>query len=74
MQWALSLHVVSKTQGVHWSGKSQGVLVFFSRSGKSGNSVKLSGKLENLQKSGKSQGILKSCFAHPSKIEQTDMR
>ena len=40
----------------------------------SGNSVKWSGKLENLQKSGKSQGILKSCLVNSSKIEQTDMR
>ena len=46
----------------------------FDFSSKSGNSVKWSGKLENPQKSGKSQGILKSCFINPSKIEQTDMR
>ena len=38
---------------------------FFKVRVKSGNSVKWSGKLENLQKSGKSQGILKSCFVNP---------
>ena len=54
-------------QGAHQSGK-------FDFSSRSGNSVKWSGKLENIQKSGKSQGILKSCFVNPSKIEQTDMR
>ena len=43
---------------------------FFKVREKSRNSVKWSGKLENLQKSGKSQGILKSF----SKIEQIDMR
>ena len=49
--------------------EKSGKFVFSSRSG---NSVKWSGKLENLQKSGKSQGILKSCLVNPSKIEQTD--
>ena len=47
---------------------------FFKVREKSGNSVKWSGKLENLQKSGKSKGILKSCLVNPSKIEQTDRR
>ena len=50
------------------------VLLFFKVREKSGNSVKWSGKLENLQKSGKSQGILKSCLVNPSKIEQIDIR
>ena len=40
---------------------------FFKVREKSGNFVKWSGKLENLQKSGKSQGILKSCLVNPSK-------
>ena len=53
-------------QGAHLSGK-------FDFSSRSGNSVKWSGKLENFQTSGKSQGILK-CFVNPSKIEQTDMK
>ena len=61
-------------QGAHPSGKSQGNLVFLQGHGKSGNSVKWSGKLENLQKSGKSRGILKSCLVNPSKIKQTNMR
>ena len=44
-------------------GKVREICFFFKVREKSGNSVKWSGKLENLQKSGKSQGILKSCFA-----------
>ena len=60
------------------SEKSQGNLFFFKIREKSENSVKWSGKFGNLQKSGKSQGILKSYFnpncSNPSKIEQTDMR
>ena len=59
-------------QGAHSSGKSQGNLFFFKVREKSGNSVKWSGKLGNLQKSGKSQGILKSCLVNSSKIEQID--
>ena len=55
-------------------GKVREICFFFKVREKSGNSVKWSGKLENLQKSGKSQGILKSCLVNPSKIEQTDMR
>ena len=47
---------------------------FFKNREKSGNSVKWSGKLENLQQSRKKQGILKSCLVNPLKIEQTDMR
>ena len=54
-------------------GKVMEIQFFFKVREKSGNSVKLSGKLENLQKSGKSQGILKSCLANPSKIEQIEM-
>ena len=54
-------------------GKVREIQFFFKVREKSGNSVKLSGKLENLQKSGKSQGILKSCLANPSKIEQIEM-
>ena len=46
---------------------------FFKVGEKSGKSVKWSGKLKSLQKSGKSQGILKSCLINPSQIEQTDM-
>ena len=52
----------------------QGNLFFFKVSEMSGNSVKWSGKLENLQKSRKSQGILRSCLVNPLKIKQTDMR
>ena len=55
-------------------GKVREICFFFKVREKSVNSVKWSGKLENLQKSGKSQGILKLCLANPSKIEQTDMR
>ena len=55
-------------------GKVREVCFFFKVREKSGNSVKWSGKLENLQKSGKSQGILKSCLVNPSKIKQTNMR
>ena len=55
-------------------GKVREICVFFKVREKSWNSVKLSGKLDNLQKSGKSQGILKSCLANPSKIKQTNMR
>ena len=54
-------------------GKVRENCFFFTVREMSGNSVKWSGKLENLQKSGKSQGILKSCLVHPTKIEQTDM-
>ena len=43
-------------------GKVREIYFIFKVREKSGNSVKWSGKLENLQKSGKSQGILKSCF------------
>ena len=46
-------------------GKVREIWFFFKVREKSGNSVKWSGKLENLQKSGKSQGILKSCFVNP---------
>ena len=52
-------------------GKVREICFFFKVREKSGNSVKWSGKLENLQKSGKSQGILKSCLVNPSKIKQT---
>ena len=41
-------------------GKVREIWFFFKVREKSGNSVKWSGKLENLQMSGKSQGILKS--------------
>ena len=41
-------------------GKVREICFFFKVREKSGNSVKWSGKLENFQKSGKSQGILKS--------------
>ena len=40
---------------------------FFKVREKSGNSVKWSGKLDNLRKSGNGQGILKSCFVQPIK-------
>ena len=46
-------------------GKVREIWVLFKVREKSGNSVKWSGKLENLQKSGKSQGILKSCLGNP---------
>ena len=39
-------------------GKVMEIWFFFKVREKSGNSVKWSGKLENLQKSGKSQGIM----------------
>ena len=55
-------------------GKVREIWFFFKVREKSGNSVKWSGKLENLQKSGKSQGILKSCLVKPSKIKRTNMR
>ena len=55
-------------------GKVRDIWFFFKVREKSGNSVKWSGKLENLQKSGKSQGILRSCLVSPSKIKQTNMR
>ena len=55
-------------------GKVREIQFFFKVREKSGNSVKWSGKLENLQKSRKSQAILKSCLVNPSKIEQIDMR
>ena len=48
-------------------GKVREIWFFFKVREKSGNSVKWSGKLENLQKSGKSQEILKSCLVNPSK-------
>ena len=51
-------------------GKVREICFFFKVREKSGNSVKWSGKLENHQKSGKSQGILKSCLINPLKIEQ----
>ena len=51
-------------------GKVREIWFFFKVREKSGNSVKWSGKLENLQKSGKSQGILKSFLVNPSKIEK----
>ena len=54
-------------------GKVREICFFFKVREKSGNSVKLSGKLEDLQKSEKSQGILKSCLVNSSKIEQTDI-
>ena len=53
----------SHIQGAHCQGKV--LEICFRR--KSGNSVKWSGKLENLQKSGKSQGIMKSLFVQPIK-------
>ena len=40
-------------QGAHWSGKSQGKLDFLQGQGKVRGFVKWSGKLENLQNSGK---------------------
>ena len=55
-------------------GKVREIWFSFKVREKSGKSVKWSGKLENLQKSGKSQGILKSCLVNPSKIKQTNMR
>ena len=55
-------------------GKVREIWFFSKVREKSMNSVKWSGKLENLQKSGKSQGILKSCLVNPSKIKQTNMR
>ena len=55
-------------------GKVREIWFFFKVREKSGNSVKWSGKLENLQKSGKSQGILKSSLVNPLRIKQTNMR
>ena len=55
-------------------GKVREIWFFFKVREKSGNFVKRSGKLEILQKSGKSQGIFKSCLVNPSKIKQTNMR
>ena len=55
-------------------GKVREIWFFFKVREKSGNSVKWSGRLENLQKSGKSQGILKSVLVNPSNIKQTNMR
>ena len=46
-------------------GKVSEICFFFKVREKSGNSVKWLGKLENLKKSGKSQGILKSCLVNP---------
>ena len=51
-------------------GKVREICFFFNVREKSGNSVKWSGKLENLQKSGKSQGILDSFLVNPLKIEK----
>ena len=53
-------------QGALWSGKVRVFGFFFKVSEKSGNSVKWSEKLENVQKSGKSQGIIKVCFVQTS--------
>ena len=50
----------SHIQGAHGQGKVWEICFFFKVRRKSRNSVKWSGKLENLQKSGKSQGIMKS--------------
>ena len=55
-------------------GKVREIWIFFKVREKSGNSVKWSEKLENIQMSGKSQGILKSCLVNPSKVKQTNMR
>ena len=68
------LRLTFHRQGAHPSGKVGEICFFFKVREKSGNSVKWSGKLENLQKSGKSQGILKSCLFNPSKIKQTNMK
>ena len=65
----LSLNRVPTRQG-----EVREIWFFFKVREKSGNSVKWSGKLENLQKSGKSQGILKSCLVNPSKIKRTNIR
>ena len=67
-------HVTAHIRVPTRQGKVREICFFFKVREKSGNSVKWSGKLENLQKSGKSQGILKSCLVNPSKIEQTDLR
>ena len=55
-------------------GKVREICFIFKVREKSGNSVKWSGKFGNLQKSGKSQEILKSYCSNTSKIEQTNMR
>ena len=56
-------------QGAQWSGKSQGNLLFFFKvREKSGNSVKWSGKLENLRKSGNFKIML--CSTHQNLNKQ----
>ena len=55
-------------------GKVREIWFLFKARENSGKSVKWSGKLENLQKSGEKQGILKSCLVHPTKIEPIDTR
>ena len=61
-------------QGAHWSGKSQGNLFFLQGQGIVREFCKMVREIRKSSKSGKSQGILKSCLVHPTlKIEQTDM-
>ena len=67
-------HVLYINRVLTRQGKVREIWFFFKVREKSGNSVKWSGKLENLQKSGKSLGILKSCLVNPSKNKQTNMR
>ena len=56
-------------QGAQWSGKSQGNLFcFFKVREKSGNSLKWSGKLENLRKSGNFKIML--CSTHQNLNKQ----
>ena len=68
------VHIISLVRVPTCQGKVREIWFFFKVREKSGNSVKWSGKLENLQKSGKSQGVLKSYCVNHAKIEQTDMR
>ena len=51
-------------------GKVREIFFFFKVREKSGNFEKWSGKLENLKKSGKSQGILKLWFVQTKKINK----
>ena len=60
--------------GAHPSGKSQGNLFFLQGQGKVRECCKMVREIRNFQKSGKSQGILKSCLVNPSKIKQTNIR
>ena len=64
----------SHEQGAHPSGKSQGNLIFLQGQGKVREFCKMVREIRKSSKVEKSQGILKSCFVNPSKIEQTDTR